>query len=88
MSKQCGSMDGLLDGEGGAGGLQKWSRGGRGCDWDRGRGGNSMAGSMDGLLDGEGGVNEDSSVAPTGWQEQDGEEFAGGRWVWEGVGAY
>jgi hypothetical protein len=45
-------------------------------------------GSMDGLLDGEGGLNEDSSVAPTGWQEQDGEEFAGGRWVWEGVGAY
>lgn len=32
-------------------------------------------------MDGEGGMDEDSSVAPTGWEEQDGEEFAGGRWV-------
>lgn len=66
------------------------SRGGRGGGRGRGRGrgrgnGNgSRANSMD-VPDETAGVDEygedSASVAPTGWEEQDGEEFGGGRWA-------
>jgi hypothetical protein len=59
-------------------------RSGRGRGRGRGRGNGSRANSMDGPDETNGAEDfgEDSaSVAPAGWEEQDGEEFAGGRCV-------